>query len=234
MKVPAFQEQSAPHVAALGPAARQWLARAVNAILAATAGMLAVAAPEDLPAGTFVLATDDAQRVNLQANQAPLADILAEIGEQLGIEIKGSAPGNTPPLAELGELAEHPPTPERTSADAEFETQKLKQLEYLWHEAKSAGKGDPATHPALVHDVRRKGLFIELTDYFIKGLVTEADLPYCRGGYWFDGTRMRFVGSKPERIFQAGDTVEVSVARVDFERKLVDFKIVDKSASKKR
>ncbi len=141
--------------------------------------------------------------------------------------ITGSAPGKTPPLAELEATAEHLSETERTSADAEFETQKLKQLEYLWIESRAAAKGEPATHPALVHEVRRKGLFVELTDYFIKGLVAEAALPPCGGGYWFDGTYGRFVGERPKRVFQAGDTVEVAVAKVDFERRLVDFKVVD-------
>ncbi len=140
--------------------------------------------------------------------------------------ITGSAPAKTPPLSQLEELAEHLSDTERNSADAEFETQKLKQLEFLWAEARRAGKKKPATHPALVHEVRRKGLFVELTDYFIKGLVAEGDLPECRGGYWFDGTLSRFVGSRPKRVFQAGDTVEVAVAKVDFERRMVDFKIV--------
>ena len=75
--------------------------------------------------------------------------------------------------------------------------------------------------------MRRKGLFVELTDYFIKGLVSEDDLPYCRGGYWFDGAKSCFIGSKPKRHFQAGDLVEVAVSKIDFERRMVDFKIID-------
>ena len=33
------------------------------------------------------------------------------------------------------------------------------------------------SHPAIIHEVRRKGLFIELTDFFIKGLVPEMVYP---------------------------------------------------------
>ena len=149
----------------------------------------------------------------------------------------GTGPGKTPPLAKLAATAEHLSTTERISADAESESQKLKQLEFLWGEAQKGSDENPTTHPALVHEVRRKGLFIETTDYFIKGLVPERGLPYCRDGYWFDGTLMRFVGRNPNRTYQAGDTVQVAVAEVDFERKMVDFRIIDdrpKKPSKKK
>ena len=133
----------------------------------------------------------------------------------------------TPTLAQLGELAGHLSETERNSSDAEFETQKLKQIEYLWREARKSTRKKPVIHPAMVHEVRRKGLFIELTDFFIKGLVSEADLPHCRGGYWFDGPAARFIGSKPKRVFQAGDRIHVAVSAVDFERRMIDFRIIE-------
>jgi ribonuclease R len=141
--------------------------------------------------------------------------------------ITGNAPEKTPPAGKLAELAGHLSDTERNSSDAEFETQKLKQIEFLWREAKQSGEKNPITHPAMIHEVRRKGLFVELTDIFIKGLVTEAALPPCKGGYWFDGAMARFIGSKPKRVFQAGDTVQVTVSRVDFQRRMVDFKIIE-------
>ena len=53
------------------------------------------------------------------------------------------------------------------------------------------------------------------------------DFPYCREGYWFDGSNSRFVGSKPKRIFQAGQTIQVIVENVDFNQRLVNFKIIE-------
>ena len=105
MSVVEIQDPSGPRAAVALRAARLPLIRALVAILAASIGIAAVAAPEDIPAGTFKLDTDETQHVNLQANQAPLADILAEMGAQLGIEIKGSSPGNTPVTAQFADLA---------------------------------------------------------------------------------------------------------------------------------
>ena len=108
-----------------------------------------------------------------------------------------------------------------------MESPKLTLIEFLWNERKSAKDGSLPCHPAIIHEVRRKGLLIELTDLLIKGLVPEIDFPYCREGYWFDGSNSRFVGSKPKRIFQAGQTIQVIVENVDFYQRLVNFKIIE-------
>ena len=141
--------------------------------------------------------------------------------------VTGTVPAKTPKLPEVNGIAKHISDTERNSASAEMESQKLKQLEFLLLETKDSGDSPTPTHPAIIHDVRRKGLFIELTDYFIKGLVPEHALPHCRGGYWFDGSMIRFVGSKPKRTFEAGQKILVAVERVDLDQRLVDFRIVD-------
>ena len=141
--------------------------------------------------------------------------------------VTGAVSIKTPKLTELNGISKHLSGTERNSASAEMESQKLKQLEFLWLETKDSGDSPTPTHPAIIHNIRRKGLFIELTDHFIKGLVPEHALPHCRGGYWFDGSMSRFVGSKPKRIFEAGQEILVTVDRVDLDQRLVDFKIVD-------
>ena len=141
--------------------------------------------------------------------------------------VTGSTPGSTPKLDELQQLANHISETERNSSSAEMESQKLKLIEFLWNERKGSGDGSLPCHPAIIHEVRRKGLFIELTDLFIKGLVPEIDFPYGREGYWFDDSNSRFVGSKPKRIFQAGQTIQVIVENVDFNQRLVNFKIIE-------
>ena len=141
--------------------------------------------------------------------------------------ITGSAPSSTPKFDELHQTANHISGTERTSSSAETESQKLKLIEFLWNEKKVSKDGSPASHPAIIHEVRRKGLFIELTDLLIKGLVPERALPHCREGYWFDGSNARFVGTRPKRTFEAGQTIKVCIDKVDFEQRLVDFKVSD-------
>ena len=141
--------------------------------------------------------------------------------------VTGSVPGSTPKIEELQQIANHISETERNSSSAEMESQKIKLIEFLWNEKKEAKDSSYPSHPAIIHEVRRKGLFIELTDFFIKGLVPENGLPYCREGYWFDGSNSRFIGSKPKRIFQAGQSIEVIIENVDFNQRLIDFKITE-------
>ena len=141
--------------------------------------------------------------------------------------VTGSVPSSTPKFDELQQTAKHISGTERTSSSAEMESQKLKLIEFLWNEKKVSPNGSIPSHPAIIHEVRRKGLFIELTDLLIKGLVPESALPYCREGYWFDGSNSKFVGTRPKRTFEAGQTVKVCVDKVDFDQRLVDFKILN-------
>ena len=141
--------------------------------------------------------------------------------------VTGSSPSCTPKLDELHQLANHISETERNSSSAEMESQKLKLIEFLWNERKESEDGSLPCYPAIIHEVRRKGLFIELSDLFIKGVVQENGFPCCRDGYWFDGSNSRFVCSKPKKIFQAGQEIEVIVENVDFNQLLINFKIVE-------
>jgi hypothetical protein len=98
--------RSHPRHASQSPkiASRRWRSPGIMLLLMATAWSASSGASDELAPGRFVLDTDDAQRVTLQANGAPLDDILAELSQQLDVEIKGSSPGNSPVTARFREL----------------------------------------------------------------------------------------------------------------------------------
>ncbi|MEM9480253.1 MAG: ribonuclease R [Verrucomicrobiota bacterium] len=128
---------------------------------------------------------------------------------------------DTPTLGKLAEIAEHISKTERTSADAENESQRLKQLEYL--ASLSNAKGQAETFDAVVFDVRRIGVFVELVEYQIKGLVREEDLPATRHGYRYNGARREFVDSRGREGIAIADELRVKVKRVDLVKMRVDF-----------
>ncbi len=127
-----------------------------------------------------------------------------------------------PSYSDLVEIARHISDTERAAADAEVESNRLKQLEYF---ATLAREQSGRTFTALVLEVARLGLFVELEDYFIRGLVKQQDLP-SNSDWYFDLHRQRAVGRLPKMEIHSGDRVEVEVANVDFERKFIDFAIV--------
>ena len=131
----------------------------------------------------------------------------------------------TPTHKGMQEIADHISATERTASDAELETRRLKELEYL---AGLVDADSRVTFEAMITEVRKMGAFVELTDYFIKGLVKPEGLR-PRDHYTFDRSQLCFYGEQTRGEFRAGDRVTVAVDSVDLERKFVNFRVVGAS-----
>ncbi|MEM0969570.1 MAG: VacB/RNase II family 3'-5' exoribonuclease, partial [Verrucomicrobiota bacterium] len=84
------------------------------------------------------------------------------------------AGGKLPKKALLQETAEHISATERVAADAERDSKFLKQFEYLLNLTKS--KKTPRFQ-AIVLEITPKGIFIELEDVYLRGLIPKGELP---------------------------------------------------------
>ncbi|MEI6085115.1 MAG: ribonuclease R [Verrucomicrobiota bacterium] len=124
-------------------------------------------------------------------------------------------------LAELTTLAIHISLTERTASDAEKESVELKKLEYF---QRLLQDGLVAELPAVVSGVRNFGVFIELTESLVRGLIHVSTLE--DDFYDYDELRERLVGRRTGRIVQIGDRLQVQVARVDVFKRQVDFRAV--------
>ena len=126
-----------------------------------------------------------------------------------------------PDSSALAAVADHISTTERTASDAERESVRLKKLEYFQLQvAKRTGQSFKAT----ILDVKNYGMFVELPEFLLSGLVHVSSLD--GDFYVLDTARGRLVGRKTKKVYQVGATVEVIVARVDMFKQQVDFKIV--------
>ncbi|MEE3087400.1 MAG: S1 RNA-binding domain-containing protein, partial [Pseudomonadota bacterium] len=74
------------------------------------------------------------------------------------------------------------------------------------------------------------GLFIELNDYYVEGLVhiTELSNDY----YHFDPVRHLLQGERSGLTYQLGDSVTVRLVRVDLEEKKIDLQMVGSRKSR--
>lgn len=124
----------------------------------------------------------------------------------------------TPGLAELAEVAEHLSKTERTAAEAENESKLLKQFEYFLNIAKSQSR---RTFIAVVTEILPRGMFVELKDYFLRGMIRRDDLP--RRDIYLEPQSQRVLGASGKVLVTPGQEVEVLVRRVDIERKHLDF-----------
>jgi ribonuclease R len=118
----------------------------------------------------------------------------------------------------FGEIARHISTTERNAAEAEREAVRLKKFEYF---RQQLTRKTGATFKAIVLEVRNFGMFIELPDVMAGGLIHVSALG--DDFYTFDQARQRFIGRRTKRTFQAGDELDVVVARVDAFKQQLDF-----------
>ncbi|MEM7384826.1 MAG: ribonuclease R [Verrucomicrobiota bacterium] len=124
----------------------------------------------------------------------------------------------TPKQKQLVEMGRHLSQTERQAAEAEMESKRLKVAEYF---AGLIHKKPQPRFEALVHDIRRIGLFVELVDYQVKGLVKVNCLP--PDDYRFEPRSMTYKGR--HHVFGLGDHIQVSVVHVDLEKQFIDFQV---------
>ncbi|WP_060510635.1 ribonuclease R [Pseudomonas sp. NBRC 111124] len=85
------------------------------------------------------------------------------------------------------------------------------------------------TFPGVITAVTGFGLFVELTDIYVEGLVHVSALP---GDYYhFDPVHHRLSGERTGRSFRLGDTIEVKVMRVDLDERKIDFEVSEQQLS---
>ncbi len=84
--------------------------------------------------------------------------------------------------------------------------------------------------PGVVTAVTGFGLFVELKDLYVEGLIHITGLP--RDYYHFQPARHRLVGENSRRTFRLGDELLVQVASVNLEERKVDFELIDSKKTK--
>lgn len=79
----------------------------------------------------------------------------------------------------------------------------------------------------LITSVTGFGLFVELEDIYVEGLIHIATLQ--NDYYRHDQAHHRLVGERTRRIYRLADRLQVRVARVDLDDRKIDFELVDDS-----
>ncbi|MEO0435958.1 MAG: ribonuclease R [Pseudomonadota bacterium] len=120
-------------------------------------------------------------------------------------------------VAEVAAFGEHCSMTERRADDATREVQAWLKCEYLRDHV-----GE--TFDGVVSAVTNFGLFVELSDLYIEGLVHITSLP---GDYYrFDHAQQRLVGERTGRSYRLGAGLQVLVAAVNLDEKKIDLEPV--------
>jgi len=114
---------------------------------------------------------------------------------------------------------------ERNAVDAEREymdVQKVRLMEKFL--------GDPFT--GVISGVTKFGIFVQLNEYFVEGLV---HVSHLRGDYYeYDEVRMVLRGTRSGRLFQMGQPVEVQLAAANPVKRQLDFELLEARPEKGR
>ena len=124
-------------------------------------------------------------------------------------------------LGQVESLGEHLSLTEINSAEAERESVKIKLLEFFEREVNKKPK---TRFTAIITDVRRNGLFVELVDSMTFGFISTSVLP--DDYYALNNAGTMLSGRRTKRRFELNDRLEVVVERVDRFKRLIDFRPV--------
>ena len=122
------------------------------------------------------------------------------------------------PESELAQIADETSQTERRAAEAERELVEWKKVRFMQDRV-----GEEFA--ALVLNPAKYGLFVELTDLFVEGLVPIDSLRDDR--YTFRENSHEVIGERWGRRFRAGDRVQVILDRILAQERKLQFSIVE-------
>lgn len=114
---------------------------------------------------------------------------------------------------ELGDICKVSSEAERRAVEAERESVKVKQVQFMEEHLGDEFEGT-------VSGVTSFGLFVELDDLLVEGLVHVREMDDY---YNFVQGQFQLKGRRTGKVFQLGDRVRVKVVRVNMERHEIDF-----------
>ena len=119
---------------------------------------------------------------------------------------------------EMPEVARHTSEMERRADEAERELLQWKKVRFMVDKV-----GDE--YEGYVTGVAQFGLFIELIEHYVEGLVHVSSM--ADDYYRFVEQQHILTGENTKKVYRLGDKVLVQVVRVDMERRQVDLGLVD-------
>jgi ribonuclease R len=121
-------------------------------------------------------------------------------------------------VEELPETARHTSERERRADDAERELVQWKKVRFMADKVGDEFEG-------YVTGVTAFGLYIELIEHFVEGLVHVSTM--ADDYYRFVERAHMLRGENKGRVYRLGDRVKVQVIKVDMERRQVDLGLVE-------
>ncbi len=103
---------------------------------------------------------------------------------------------------------------EKSAVEAERESIKLKQVEYM---ASHVGK----VYPGIISGATEYGIYVRIEEFAIEGLVHMRNL--TDDYYEYDANTYSLIGKRRKRRFQIGQRIKIKILKVDIQRRTIDL-----------
>ena len=136
--------------------------------------------------------------------------------------------GGPIPETELHDIAEESSQSERRADEAERELMEWKKAKFMEQHIGELFDG-------LIVSVTKFGMFVELSEMFVEGLVPLATL--TNDHYQYNENTRQIIGQRSRQTYSMGDPIKVIVDRIDHMHRRVQFAVFEESparATKKR
>ncbi len=132
----------------------------------------------------------------------------------------GKALSGPIPQDVLHDIAEESSQTERRADDAERELMEWKKMKFMEGRLGEEFEG-------LIVSVTKFGMFVELTDMFIEGLVPLGSLTDDR--YQYNENTRQIIGQRSRKMYSMGDPIRVIVDRIDRTQRRINFAVVEEA-----
>jgi len=119
-------------------------------------------------------------------------------------------------------FGEHCSMTERRADDATRETVDWLRCEFMQDKVGEI-------FPGVISGVTGFGLFVELSENYVEGLVHISTLP--NDYYHFNANKLTLEGERSKKQYCLGDSIKIKVARVDLDEREMDFIVVEEETS---
>ncbi|MBN8587230.1 MAG: ribonuclease R [Rhodothermia bacterium] len=130
-----------------------------------------------------------------------------------------------PDKDELSATCLHCSTKEKEAEEAERESIRLKQAEYMLQHVGTAYNG-------VISGVTNFGIYVTITELLVEGMVLLRDLN--DDFYDYDEKRYCLIGRKHKKVFQIGNPIRVLVAKADVASRRIDLTLVASATQQKQ
>jgi len=118
---------------------------------------------------------------------------------------------------DLKRFAKHCSTTERRADEAARDVVDWLKCEYMRDKLGKEFTG-------VISTVTSFGIFVELTDIYVEGLVHITGLK--NDYYRYDASKHRLIGERTHTSYRLGDAIQVRVARVNLDERKIDFELI--------